>query len=354
MRHLSGAKVTALAVAACGCWAYLWFFFLRLFAFYGLPSVPVACLAAAACMVIGLYRPIPVKMRTVWCMYIGFYGILTDVLGLFLTGPVYTLLHRSGLLVALLSALSVLYGLRHGRQTVQKNYTVPSPLRRPVRIALVSDIHMGFTVDETRLADTLARVKEERPDILCIAGDISDDTTSPEDLRLAAGLLGAMPCPVYAVLGNHDVGYKNEPMRYTEAAYRAALAENSIRLLDDDLADCGDFCLLGRRDRWVEGREDIEDLPTPAKPCIVLDHQPFDYKENASLGAFLQLSGHTHGAQVFPLSVLGRLLPGFYGLHRYHDLTVITSCGLGSRGHRLHSGCTAEYVIIDLVPNEGA
>lgn len=354
VKRLSGTKITALAVAVCGCWAYLWLFFLRLFAFYNLPAMGPALAAATACMVIGLWDPIPVKLRTVCMMYLGFYGILTDLAALVLAGPLYTPLHRSGLLVVLLGAATIAYGARHGKLTARKYYRLPSPLPGPLRIALLSDIHMGKTVDEERLSGVLQLIEKDAPDLLVVAGDLCDDETSLHDMQQAAHLLGSMLCPVYTVLGNHDLGYKNETMHYAETDYRDALRESGVHLLDDAVADCGAYCLLGRRDRWVEGREDASNLPPITKPCIVIDHQPFSYRENAALGAFLQLSGHTHAAQVFPLSALGRLLPGFYGLHRHQGLTLITSCGLGNRGNKLRSGCTAEYVIIDLLPNKGA
>lgn len=353
MKRLSAGKILALAAAAGCCWAYLWFFFWRLFAFYGVSPVLPGGLAAVACMVIGLYDPIPVKLRTVCMMYLGFYGIITDVLGLVLDDlEPYALLHRSGVLVVVLGGLTLLYGYVHGKLTARRHYTVSAPLPAPVRIALLSDIHMGKTVDETRLAGVLALIEAEEPDLLVVAGDLCDDETTLDDMERTAHRLGSMLCPVYTVLGNHDLGFKGEPMQYAEADYRDALAACGVRLLDDQLADCGAFCLLGRRDRWVAGRRGAEELPVPTKPCIVIDHQPFDYKENAALGAFLQLSGHTHAAQVFPLSLLGRLVPGFYGLYRHKNLTLVTSCGLGNRGNKLRSGCTAEYVIVDLRPEE--
>jgi predicted MPP superfamily phosphohydrolase len=66
----------------------------------------------------------------------------------------------------------------------------------------------------------------------------------------------------------------------------------------------------------------------------------------------LQLSGHTHAGQVFPASLLGRLVPTgdvFYGHKLVGGCHVVVSSGLGCRGSRLRSGSRAEFVVLDLV-----
>ncbi len=353
MKKLSYRQALAILLAVCACGLYLWFFWRRVLPFYGVTSPLLFIVATLACLAIGLIDPIPIKLRTVVMMYIGFYGILTDAV-LWLIAPDALWQPRSGLLVAALTILSLLYGYYHGKKTAQTHYSVPSPLSAPLRIALLSDIHMGKTVDEARLRQVLSCIEIEKPDLLIVAGDLCDEETTLDSMYRTARALGGLLFPTYVVLGNHDLGFRGKPMQFAEKDYRDALAESGVRLLDDEMVDLGDYCLLGRRDRWVEGRLSADELPRPTKPCILIDHQPFDYKENAALGAFLQLSGHTHAAQVFPLSWMGRVIPGFYGRHRHKGLTLLTSCGLGNRGNKLRSGCTAEYVIIDLIPHEGA
>ena len=82
---------------------------------------------------------------------------------------------------------------------------------------------------------------------------------------------------------------------------------------------------------------------------LLLDHQPVDLKENEEAGVDLQLSGHTHGGQIWPIGLISDLL-GFgelnYGYKKSGNFQVIVSSGIGGWGYPIRTGCHSEYLMV--------
>ncbi len=338
---------------------YFFFFWRERLGFYGISgTLPIVLLTLLSLGMV-ICRPIPVKIRTICVLYLTVFGLLADTANLILAGPVWEVLYGSGLLVFAVSAVILIYGFLHGRTVVCKRYDIPisKPLPRPLRVGLLSDVHMGLCIDRQKLDLVCQALEEEQLDLLLLAGDLCDDYTSREDMQYALRRLGQISPSLgkFCVFGNHDLASHGPALQYTEAEYRQALSEGNIRILDDEAVITPDFILLGRRDHWMAERwggrgpaRKFLDHDTLKKPVLVLDHQPYDAKEAAQAGADLQLSGHTHAGQVWPASWLGRLSPTFYGLHWFGDMALVVSSGLGGRRNRLRSGCSPEYVIINI------
>jgi hypothetical protein len=324
---------------------------------------------ALLCLCTFVIRPIPIKVTTITVLYFLTFGLIADLIHFIVrfTAPGFALwnwLHASGVFVLAASALTLLYGWLHGRRIALKRYRigVPQPLPNgKLRVALVSDLHMGKSIDTSKLARICSLLGAQSPDILLLAGDLCDDQTTPSDMLAACALLGGIPTKygTYFVYGNHDLGGHGPALKYPVKAYLAALERNGIQVLDDACVSVsGLFTVAGRRDAWmahsIGGRIPLEELlkdADRAKPVLLMDHQPLDTKEAASQGVALQVSGHTHAGQVFPASWLGRLIPNadvFYGHKQIGETHIVVSSGLGCRGSTLRSGCTAEFVLIDL------
>lgn len=222
-----------------------------------------------------------------------------------------------------------------------------------LRIALISDIHLGYVIEEEHLARVVAAVNELQPDLVCIAGDIFDgDMTALSDAGKLQALLGSMEAEygVYACLGNHDAG----------ATYREMLAfldGAGVRVLMDEAAVIdGRFVLAGRRDSFPIGnqgepRKGLEGLPEAAGlPLIVLDHQPGNIGEYGS-DVDLILCGHTHRGQMFPFNlVTNAVFDVDYGYYRAGDEApqVVVTSGAGTWGPPLRVGTDNEVVEINL------
>ena len=116
-----------------------------------------------------------------------------------------------------------------------------------------------------------------------------------------------------------------------------------------------DIVLVGRSDaEWENSvnRMDVNEIFNESdlsKYIVVLDHQPVEYEENAQEGVDLQLSGHTHGGQVFPYGVIynlsGRLN---YGEYEIGDMKQIVSSGLTGWGWPMRNEAKCEYVLINI------
>ena len=248
----------------------------------------------------------------------------------------------------------------------QKNYTISTDKEvGSLRVALLSDSHMGTTFHAEGFARHLQRVQAQQPDVVVMVGDFVDESTTRADMMAACQALGRMDAPygVYFVFGNHDKNnYAGEGRAYTGEELTAALEENGVTVLEDETVLIDDrFYLIGRQDasETVEhrgGRASMTELTQnldKSKFSIVLDHQPRDYASQAASGVDLVLSGHTHGGQLIPLVQLMKI-PGMsgdnnvYGLQSRDQTRFIVSSGISDWELLFKTGCRSEYVIIDI------
>ncbi len=225
--------------------------------------------------------------------------------------------------------------------------------KRPVNAVLLSDIHLGTIVGKRHLERIADRVMQLEPDIIFLAGDILDEDVEPVIRRDIGEALIRMKAPlgVYAVMGNHE---------YIGGASRAAryLKDHGIILLRDSVVLIEDlFYLIGREDRDKKrfGGEQRKPLASILEktdqeyPVIVIDHQPYSPEEAAMAGADLQLSGHTHHGQLWPLNYITRAIyPVSHGYGRINGMHLYVSAGVGTWGPPVRIGNRPEIVHIDI------
>ncbi len=258
-----------------------------------------------------------------------------------------------------LLTLSIAYF--HCTHVWQKDYHLETDKSlAPLRVAMLSDIHLGTTFNSQGFTHYLQRIESQHPDILLIPGDFVDYTAQREDLRLAAKALSELSIPygVWFSFGNHDepsLGVRN----FSGDEFRQILTEQHIHILEDscELID-NRFYIAGRKDRSMGPRASIQDLLAPldtSKYIIVLDHQPNDYANEAESSADLILSGHTHGGQLFPIHWIGRWIGAFdraYGYERRNATDFIVTSGISDWAMHFKTGARSEYVIIDITSSE--
>jgi predicted MPP superfamily phosphohydrolase len=85
------------------------------------------------------------------------------------------------------------------------------------------------------------------------------------------------------------------------------------------------------------------------KPAILLKHQPSQLNIAENAGISLQISGHTHRAQIFPLNIFTNLIfKGYdYGLRRWNKMIVYTSSGVGTWGPPMRVGSDSEIAVFE-------
>ncbi len=169
-----------------------------------------------------------------------------------------------------------------------------------IRIALVSDTHYGVYRHATPMARIVRAVNREDVDAVLIAGDFTYHIRA-DRLERALGAIRDVEAPVYAVLGNHDIGLPGPdlgtPLIRALDDLGVTLVEN--RAFDLELGE-GRVVLSGASDLWGRGQDFRFSATLPdGVPVLLLTHNP-DTALNApdAFAYDLMLAGHTHGGQV--------------------------------------------------------
>jgi uncharacterized protein len=212
--------------------------------------------------------------------------------------------------------------------------------------ALVSDTHLGHVRGYTFVSRIVAMVRQVRPDIVFIVGDLYDGT-KVEPKHLAAPWMNVSP-PLgkFFVTGNHEEF--SHPNQYVEALRQSGVcALLNEKIVVDDLQVVGvTYSTLTHPER-LRSVLCSAALP-PNTATILLAHAPHHLSVAEKMGVSLQLSGHTHRGQVFPFTwITSRLFHQYtYGLNRHGALTVYTSSGAGTWGPPMRVGSRPEIVLI--------
>ncbi len=218
-------------------------------------------------------------------------------------------------------------------------------------IVQLTDVHLGFVYRACFLSKVVAKVNGLHPDMVVITGDLFDGMDG--DLSELAGPLSDLHAPegVYFVTGNH------ETYLGVEKAF-SVLKKTGVTILNDEVRDIDGLQLIGigypergRREPKIPGKV-LKTLPgfVPGKPTVLLFHAPVFINEARDAGVGLQLSGHTHKGQLFPIEYISRRIfkEYVYGLHHLGDYSIYTSSGVGTWGPPMRTGNTPEIVDITL------
>ena len=221
------------------------------------------------------------------------------------------------------------------------------------RIVQLSDLHVGAVVGE-RLTRRICRETEAlHPDLIVFTGDQFNHGYVDEcrDEHEVAAILSTLSAKdgKWAVLGNHDP----EP---GDPALAAFYREAGISPLDNSCIVLDGFNLVGRTGVVSDGErrvplQQLLVLTDPAKPVVVLDHDPMGIPQAEDCSAELILAGHSHQGQFFPYNFfVGRAFPKgyFHGLAKTKNTVSIVSAGAGVFQVPLRVGTDSEIVCVDL------
>ncbi len=288
-----------------------------------------------------------------------FWG-LSDLVFLIIKKAAHKSFRRywQGLAAVAVTALYLGSGLFFNYHVFETDYslTTGKDIGDGLRIVQISDSHIGNTFDGDGFAEHIQRIKKTKPDVVVITGDFVDDDTTKEDMIKSCAALGGIESRygVYFVFGNHDKGYFGY-RDFSETDLRNELEKNNVILLEDECVELGEnFVLVGRQDRSAGIRKTVSELTESIdkdKYMIVLDHQPNDYDAEASAGADLVLSGHTHGGQMFPIGIIGVAF-GFndknYGLEVRDGTAFIVNSGISCWAIQFKTATASEFAVIDV------
>jgi predicted MPP superfamily phosphohydrolase len=224
---------------------------------------------------------------------------------------------------------------------------------KELKLVMASDIHLGTLVGRNRLNNLVRTVNGLEPDIVLLVGDVVDEDIEPV-VRLNLGeMLQSLKARygVYAVPGNHEyIGGGENAFAYLRA-HGVTVLRDSMVCIDSS------FLLVGRDDRDGKrfsggGRKEVAELIAGADttlPMILMDHQPFAFEKAQQAGVDLQLSGHTHAGQMWPLNyITGAIYEIDHGYLKKGKTHFYVSNGAGSWGPPLRIGNRPEIVQITI------
>ena len=256
-------------------------------------------------------------------------------------------------LAVFLAAALVIYGYFDAQNVRVKHLEIGTdqvlPENGKLRIVQISDVHVGIIIRNSRLTPILESIREAKPDMLVSTGDLLDGEL--DNIMQDAGRFAAIRPRFgkFAVLGNHEyyAGLRRS-IEFTEAA--------GFQLLRDDVVHAAGITIFGEDD--VTGRKFGKTEKSEAFQkalsqkqegfILLLKHQPF-IDQNAHFN--LQLSGHTHGGQIFPFKLIVSLLfPKNYGLFELaKDKLLYVSRGTGTWGPPVRIFAPPEITVIDII-----
>lgn len=277
-----------------------------------------------------------------------------------------------GVAAAVLAALFIC-GYCSNFQLKTEHYLVGRPdgggeKGKPIRIVMLADLHGAvFGIGNRRLID---RIREEQPDLICIAGDmtVKDGRGMDSCLALCRELLSV--CPVYYAMGNHEIRMEGY------ADYCLNVKKTGVCVLDNE---CRRIVLNGikigiygwnadefyyhkfwqKRELTGEELRALVGVPEPDEYRILLAHNPEYFDAYCEWGADLILSGHVHGG-IARLPFAGgvidpalRLFPKYdAGLYKKGTAAMVLSRGLGTHHIRLRFFNSPEISVVNVLANE--
>jgi len=246
------------------------------------------------------------------------------------------------------------YGVLRGPRV--KRVTVPlAKLPRSAhgyRIAVVSDIHLGPVLGRGFAQKVVDTINSTQPDLIAVVGDLVDG--SVKDLGPAAAPLARLRARhgAFFVTGNHE--YFSGAEQWVRE-----VRELGIHPLENARTEVAGFDLAGVNDVQGESEGQGPDFGKAlgdrdaSRACVLLAHQPVQIHEAVRYGVDLQLSGHTHGGQLWPGNFIAEAAnPTLAGLERYGDTQLYVSRGAGAWGPPTRVGAPSDITVVELASRE--
>ena len=252
------------------------------------------------------------------------------------------------------------YGYINSQRFVMKTHEWQAEgLTREHTFAFVADIHAGTAQPVESLHDLCSRINDADPEFVILGGDVTDELTTYEDMISTYEILSEINAPIYFIYGNHDrqpnANYYNG-RTYTDEQLTELILSAGITILKDEYAEIADdLMLLGREDyTTAENRKAWSELSSQnssGRALVVADHQPYDNEQLEKAEFFLQVSGHTHAGQLFPIQLIYRALGlQAYGEFDYADSVLYVSAGASEWMTPFRTEEHCEWDLITLKP----
>lgn len=219
--------------------------------------------------------------------------------------------------------------------------------------ALVTDLHLGPLSGADFLRRVITRLRALQPDAVLISGDMFDGPTLGLDQLVAPWREFSAPRGIYYVTGNHD--------EFAERSlFLNAASRTGIQVLNNEKITLDGLQIIGVHDSEAGNPTVLREILRRVQidrqqPALLIAHRPVNLSVPEEEGISLQLSGHTHGGQIWPWNLLVYRIYGAFahGLGRLGKLQVYTSYGVGTWGPPLRLGTKSEIVLLQFENEAG-
>jgi uncharacterized protein len=235
------------------------------------------------------------------------------------------------------------------------NLTIPAKSSKleNLKIVMASDIHLSPVNHKAFLENIINKINELNPDLVLIAGDMVDE--KPYYLQSRGNGIAFKNIKarygVYSSMGNHEFINGGSQTENFMNSIGMKVLRDTAELIDNS------FYIVGRDDSSKinftgKARKTLKEITMPINsdyPVILLDHTPFRLEEAAFQNIDLQLSGHTHHGQLFPLNfITSKIYEVSWGYKKKNNTHYYVSSGAGTWGPPVRTGSSSEIVLVNI------
>ncbi|NVN96770.1 metallophosphoesterase [Candidatus Nomurabacteria bacterium] len=250
------------------------------------------------------------------------------------------------------TVMLVAYGIYHANNPkvveFEVNSSSLSPMWKDKKIVIISDIHLGEIYREKFLGKVVDIINKERPDIVFNLGDIIDGPSFPYEKGFAPFSLLNPSLGNYYVEGNHET-YNQE-----YSVFKSFFPKNINDVTGKKLLVNGTQIIgipYGMLRQPGEIQKELDKVAYDKQvPSIILLHEPKDIQTLVNNNVSLVLSGHTHGGQFFPLTLIVKWIYGKYnhGVNYEGNTISLTTYGVGTAVTPIRIGTDSEIVVLKI------
>jgi uncharacterized protein len=216
-----------------------------------------------------------------------------------------------------------------------------------LKIAFVADFHLEEGTN-TQFVERFARkIAVINPDLMIFGGDIVEGDREKENMKVFETIFRNIKAKfgVFAVLGNHEF--------YSGQDKGSFFDESGLKVLCDTIVTIeSSFNLAGRNDTHFRTRKTIDELIRSASdslPLILIDHRPTEIDKVSKTNVDVQLSGHTHNGQLFPINLItGKVYHLSWGYRKIGNTHFFVTSGIRLWGFPVRTTGKSEIMVIDI------
>jgi predicted MPP superfamily phosphohydrolase len=253
--------------------------------------------------------------------------------------------------VLLLAFIVVIFGVINFNTIRTSEYHIEVPRKSAkidhLKITFVADFHLKKGVDLQFVERFVQQVGIIQPDLMVFGGDIVEGAREDENMHAFEKILREIHprYGVFAVFGNHEFYGRGDKGQFFDRSGMKVLSDSNV-VIDKS------FNLLGRYDSHFNRRKTIGELMKSVRdslPVILIDHRPTEIDEVSKEAVDVQLSGHTHNGQMFPINlILKSMYRLTWGYEKIGNTNFFVTSGIRLWGPPVRTIGKSEIMVIDI------